>query len=64
MKLLTVAQFAEMQGIPLQTIYSWIKREQTAEHGFKVHKVGSVNLIEETKKPTKVKKAKVTQENG
>ena len=52
--MMTVAEFAEKKGVPLQTVYSWIYRSKAEEHGFKVIQIGSVKLIEEVNKKKKV----------
>lgn len=47
--MITVKQFAEKRGVPLQTVYSWIYRDKTTENGFKVVQIGSIKMIQETK---------------
>lgn len=47
--MMTVAQFAEKRKKKIQTVYSWIYRSQFDKHGFKLHQIGNVKLIEETK---------------
>jgi hypothetical protein len=48
--MMTVKQFAESRGIPIPTVYTWIKRKQEKKNGFKVIKIGSVTMIKETTK--------------
>jgi hypothetical protein len=52
--MMTVSEFAEKKGVPLQTVYSWIYRNQAEKNGFKVVQIGSVKLIEELKSKKKV----------
>lgn len=49
--MMTVKQFAELRGIPIPTVYTWIKRRQASKNGFKVIKIGSVTMIREMRKP-------------
>lgn len=49
--MMTVKQFAESRGIPIPTVYTWIKRRQASKNGFKVIKIGSVTMIREMRKP-------------
>lgn len=46
---MTVKQFAESRGIPIPTVYTWIKRKQEKKNGFKVIKIGSVTMIKPDK---------------
>jgi hypothetical protein len=47
--MMTITDFAAKRGISAQTVYSWIYRSQTEKHGFKVHQIGKVKLIEDLK---------------
>lgn len=47
--MMTVKQFAENRGIPVQTVYTWISRKQEKKNGFRVIKIGSVTMIREVK---------------
>lgn len=48
--MMTVAEYAEKRGVPIQTVYSWIYRKQAERRGFKVRQIGSVKLITELRK--------------
>ena len=52
--MMTVAEYAEKRGVPIQTVYSWIYRSQSEKQGFRVKQIGSVKIIEEIKRKAKV----------
>lgn len=52
--MMTIADFADKKGVSIQTVYSWIYRNQAERNGFRVHQIGKVKLIEETNKKKKV----------
>lgn len=52
--MMTIAEYAEKRGVPIQTVYSWIYRSKAEEKGFKVIQVGSIKLIQELAKKKKV----------
>lgn len=43
--MITIAQFAKKKKVAKATVYSWIYRKQTQQHGFEVVKIGKVILI-------------------
>lgn len=47
--MMTVSEYAKKRGISIQTVYSWIYRNQTEKNGFTFKQIGSVKLIEELK---------------
>lgn len=51
--MMTVSEYAEKRGVPVQTVYSWIYRNQAQKQGFKVKQIGSIKLIEELKTKNK-----------
>jgi hypothetical protein len=51
---MTVAEFAVKKRVPLQTVYSWIYRNQTEVNGFKVLQFGKIKMIKEVKLKKKV----------
>ena len=51
--MMTVAEYAEKRGVPIQTVYSWIYRRQTEKQGFRVRQIGSIKIIEEVSKKKK-----------
>lgn len=52
--MMTIADYAEKRGVSIQTVYSWIYRNQSERNGFKVRQIGKVKLIEEMKIKNKV----------
>lgn len=49
--MMTVKDFANKRGVTIQTVYSWIYRNQCAKNQFVVHQIGKIKLIEDLIKP-------------
>jgi len=48
--MMTIADFAAKRGVSIQTVYSWIYRNQAERNGFCVHQIGKMKLIKEISK--------------
>lgn len=54
--MMTIRDFAEKRGVTIQTVYSWIYRNQLEKFDFTVHQIGKVKLVEDGfRKPKKVR---------
>jgi hypothetical protein len=53
--MMTIRDFAAKRNVTIQTVYSWIYRNQSERFGFVVHQIGKVKLIEEIKAKKKAR---------
>lgn len=48
--LMTFKEVEKKHGIKVNTLYSWLYRGQLEQNGYRLKKVGSINLLKKIKK--------------